>query len=638
MSESDRNAECRPATFSVPLIPCHCGLWDVDDPCNRDRVRFRGIRIACRDVTAYHNGSVMSLCETPLPDACGQELQRLIAEVPDADLSRLVATEPAFRVGGFRPAGKPAVLRARLRQIVTGAGPLPESVRRILARRSRAAALLNLLSPELLAELRHALASLLGDPALRIAMLLDDRVEVRDQAEAWLREADPLPPLKPDQALDRLREQFAPLTDLIGIAPAANQPPTREAWLTQKARMEERLRCLQTEKRRLQGVEDRLARQATLLKKSEAELDLARQKAEAAEASLRRNTVELETAKAELARETDRRDERLAAALDLALAREFHGWLAHTREVETEARETDRHADLVAQAEAALQHQREQDRHSGNRAVLGMRAEQLRSVLEEVRDTLAHALRVTPELQRMESALASEVRRIEQILNPQPPTTPLEKALLAHLHAAPENDLPGLRDLPERFAPLGVLDDAALDRLREAFRKRLSVLQTAVPPPEPHMAERRGPVARLGRALAGEEPAILLIDGHNVLFGLPSRYAPPRGASLSEAEKRQRLIDDLTRLTSNTPSIRVWLVFDGPTRSDNQAAANVRVTYSGGEGEHRADGVLLDTLRFFKSSSPDTVVFLVSNDHDLCVAAQRLGAIDITVLELGPFF
>ncbi|HOM58983.1 MAG TPA: NYN domain-containing protein [Kiritimatiellia bacterium] len=580
----------------------------------------------------------MSLCETPLPDACGQELQRLIAEVPDADLSRLVATEPAFRVGGFRPTGKPAVLRARLRQIVTGAGPLPESVRRILARRSRAAALLNLLSPELLAELRHALASLLGDPALRIAMLLDDRVEVRDQAEAWLREADPLPPLKPDQALDRLREQFAPLTDLIGIAPAANQPPTREAWLTQKARMEERLRCLQTEKRRLQGVEDRLARQATLLKKSEAELDLARQKAEAAEASLRRNTVELETARAELARETDRRDERLAAALDLALAREFHGWLAHTREVETEARETDRHADLVAQAEAALQHQREQDRHSGNRAVLGMRAEQLRSVLEEVRDTLAHALRVTPELQRMESALASEVRRIEQILNPQPPTTPLEKALLAHLHAAPENDLPGLRDLPERFAPLGVLDDAALDRLREAFRKRLSVLQTAVPPPEPHMAERRGPVARLGRALAGEEPAILLIDGHNVLFGLPSRYAPPRGASLSEAEKRQRLIDDLTRLTSNTPSIRVWLVFDGPTRSDNQAAANVRVTYSGGEGEHRADGVLLDTLRFFKSSSPDTVVFLVSNDHDLCVAAQRLGAIDITVLELGPFF
>ena len=68
------------------------------------------------------------------------------------------------------------------------------------------------------------------------------------------------------------------------------------------------------------------------------------------------------------------------------------------------------------------------------------------------------------------------------------------------------------------------------------------------------------------------------------------------------------------------------------------AAPNVRVTYSGGEGEHRADNVLLDTLRFFKSSSPDTAVFLVSNDQALCVAARRLGAADITVLELGAFF
>ena len=82
----------------------------------------------------------MSLCETPLPNTCEQELQRLIAEVPDADLSRLVVTEPAFRAGGFRPTGKPAVLRARLGQIALGAGPLPATVRRILARRSRAAA------------------------------------------------------------------------------------------------------------------------------------------------------------------------------------------------------------------------------------------------------------------------------------------------------------------------------------------------------------------------------------------------------------------------------------------------------------------------------------------------------------------
>ena len=49
------------------------------------------------------------------------------------------------------------------------------------------------------------------------------------------------------------------------------------------------------------------------------------------------------------------------------------------------------------------------------------------------------------------------------------------------------------------------------------------------------------------------------------------------------------------------------------------------------------DGVILDNLRFFKSSSPDTPVILASNDNDLCSAARRLGALDIAVLDLGAF-
>ena len=136
---------------------------------------------------------------------------------------------------------------------------------------------------------------------------------------------------------------------------------------------------------------------------------------------------------------------------------------------------------------------------------------------------------------------------------------------------------------------------------------------------------------------SGQTPAILLIDGHNVLFGLPARYMPARGTSLPDADKRKKLTDDIVRVTAPNPSVRAWIVFDGPTRSDTQASPNVRVTYSGGEGEHRADGVILDNLRFFKSSSPDTLVLLVSNDNDLCASARRLGALGLAVLDLGAF-
>jgi len=60
--------------------------------------------------------------------------------------------------------------------------------------------------------------------------------------------------------------------------------------------------------------------------------------------------------------------------------------------------------------------------------------------------------------------------------------------------------------------------------------------------------------------------------------------------------------------------------------------------YSGGTGEHRADGVLLDNIRFFKRQDPDMTVLLISNDTDLCKTAVRLGAQTMPVLELGAFF
>jgi hypothetical protein len=568
--------------------------------------------------------------------ACEKELQRIVALVPDADVSLLVATEPAFQTGGFR-ASNTAALRARLQQLASGAQEISDGVRRILARRSRSRTLTGLLSADALAEARHALAALLGGPTLLVALLLDERKDVRDKAEAWMRAQQPFLAVEPDAALERLRELFAGLSELLGSAAPSGSPLTREAWQQQKEQLENRLHDLQNENRRLKGVDDRLARVASLLKASEQALSETRQKAEAAEKTLRQKTRELEEASAELARETSRREDRLTAALDLALAKEFHGWLANARAVEAAAADPAPQDDLLAQAEAALQKQGAADRHSGNRATLAERLERLEAAHAKVQSALRNALRQTPELKTVEASLASEIRSLARLLEPDAAATPLEEALVTRIHAARDNDLPRLRDLPELFASLHVLDDAALARLRKAFQKRLSAVQAVGVPPDPRLEERQNASTQLGRALAGQAPAILLIDGHNVLFGLPARYMPARGTALPDADKRKKLADDIVRVTAPNPSVRAWIVFDGPTRSDTQASPNVRVTYSGGEGEHRADGVILDNLRFFKTSSPGTQVILVSNDNDLCTAARRLGALSLAVLDLGAF-
>jgi hypothetical protein len=578
----------------------------------------------------------MSLCVTPLTPDCEKELLRLIALIPDPDLSMLVATEPAFQTGGFR-AGNSAALRARLQQVVCGSAVISDALRKLVARRSRSFSLTGLLSLEALVEARHAWAAILGGPVLLVALLLDPRKEVRDKAESWMQLAEPFLGLDPSDALARLRSLFADLSELTGTLPSGDVAPTRETWHQQKEKLESRLRDLQAENRRLKGVDDRFSRVTVQLKANEEKRSSAEQKLDAAEKQLRQKSREAEEALAELARETSRREDRLQAAIDAALAKEFHGWLANARAVECAAVDPTTQNDLLAQAESALKRQKEIDRHSGNHALLAERLERLQVMQARVRGALRNALRQAPELKTVEQSLEAEIKALSDLLEPAPAASPLEEAVLARIHAAKENDLPKLRELPELLASLHVLDEAAHARLKQAFQKRLAAIQALGVPLAADLEQRRDAAAHLERALSGQEPAILLIDGHNVLFGLPARYMPSRGKALPDADKRKRLVDDNVRITAPNPALRTWIVFDGPTRSDTQASPNVRVTYSGGQGEHRADGVILDNLRFFKTTAPEIPVLLASNDNDLCSAARRLGAADIAVLELGAY-
>ena len=570
-----------------------------------------------------------------LPPDCTKELERLVGYLSDENLAELAAMEPALQVGGFRNS-KPAILRVRIRQIVCGGAEVSPSLRQMLAGRSQAAALLRLLPLEVIANNRAALSAVLGQHAFTVALLLDARADVRAKGEGWI--SVPLDPCPLESALTRLRDVFAPLTGVLGASATAAIPATQGAWREQKEQLDLRVRELAEQNRRLKGVDDRLAGVKRQLAASEEQVASAKRRTDDAERALRQKNIAYEEVAAELARETARREERLIAAVDLALAKEFHGWLADARAVESEAQEGRGGDDLLARAEAALTRQCEIDRHSGNRAKLGQRLAALESAHGRVAETLRTALRQSPELKQVERELTAEIGRLRQTLGCAAEADPIERALIDRIHAAHDNELPEWRTLPGRLASAGVLSGNALAHVRKAFQKRFAAIEALGVLPDPGTEVKRNTVSVLGRALAGQMSAILLVDGHNALFGLPTRYNPPRGGSVSETEKRDRLVGDIVRVLTPNPASRAWVVFDGATRTDTQAAPNVRVTYSGGVGEHRADGVLLDNIRFFKGSDPEMTVLLVSNDADLCRSAVRLGAQVVPVLELGSFF
>jgi hypothetical protein len=580
----------------------------------------------------------MSICQTPLPPDCEKELNRLVDCLSDGDLAMLAAMEPAFQTGGFRNS-KPPIIRTRLRQLVTGSQPISEILRKHLAKRSRMASLADLLPPDVICDNRHAFVALTSANTFLVALLLDARAEIREKAEAWMKEDSPFLSLAPEDALKQLRDIFEPLTELLGASASDGIPVTQEAWRTQKEQLDLRIRDLNEQNRRLRGVDDKLAGLLRQLKTAETQLGSTKEKLDEAEKTLRQKNAETEKLVAALNTETANRDERLTAALDLALAKEFFGWLGTARALEAQAQAVDPYADVLKQAEAALAHQAEFDRHTGNRMTLETRLTDLEQMHSRIIQTLKHAIRQSPELKRIEATLSSEIEKLREVLYSAEAASPIENMLIERIHATPDNALPALRPLPDLLTSAGLLQSDSRGRVMKAFRKRFAALEAmGVAMPEEEKDARKPSVNLLGRALAGQKPLMLLVDGHNALFGLPTRYNPQRGSAASEGEKRNKLVADIVRVTAPNPAVRVWVVFDGPQRTDTQASANVRVTYSGGEGEHRADAVLLDNIKFFRAADPTMAVLLVSNDSDLCKDAARQGAQIVPVMDLGTFF
>ncbi len=590
----------------------------------------------------FDRSETMSLCAHKLTDACEREVKRLIERVPEKDLNEILALDPVFQVGGFK-AGKPELLRVRLTQVVCGQREVSPVVRRMLEKRSRAKTLTGLLAPGVLELAASALAALLKPETLIVAGLLDARAEVRELAAGWMAAGDAaFKPLTPEAATADLRELFSDLHALLGRSDQSGPALTAEAWRTQRETLEQTIQSLKMEIRRLRGVEDRAAMYANQLKNAVAEkerLDARLQAAETEAGNVNRTLNELQV---ELARERANREIRLNAAIDSALSHEFYGWLAAAKRVErvsSTLREDLEDDPLLGRVRAALTKQAETDRHSGNRLTLSERLKALQAAAKEVDAALAHAIRQEPDLQTAARELAEEIQRLEAVLEcSNPSSSPVETALLESLNRTETNDLPLFKRRFEGVTALNLLSQAGANRVMEAFRKRMAALSAIGIPNYRLEPDTRSPEERLlGEALATPKVLILLLDGHNVLFGLPARYNPPRGHSRSDAMKRDLVAKDLAALVSASPTIRACIVFDGQTPSETQFAPNVRVSYSGGEGEHRADKVLVGLVRFFKQNDPDTPVLLVSCDQELCGNVRRLGGQTMDVLTFGAF-
>ena len=632
----------------------------------------------------------MSLApDTSLSEDTRQALHDLVWAIPQNDLLTYAATGTPFIGGGFRKTSI-TVVRARILQVAEESEPIDDNLRQLLVRNDPCASCLALLSVEAVKDNLASLAALFGGPHLTLGLLLDPRLAALSKVDSGKGKVEsPISNSEISNVHSQLSEALAPLLSVLGAtgtAPAAFAPPAalKEAR-REIASLKGATERLERETANRTKAEEKAAKWQQKAEEAEKTIGPLRQRAEKAEADLARYRRETEKA-ADAIVET-----RIATEFSewlggrrAAMLREIWpagagevgpagagevgpagagevGPLARARLGAASPREVGSPSDddcsggdrrrkpqaaiaadnlrqprgpaagLLARAAAAMARQAQTDLAAGTRSALEAKLAAYEGVLARCNALLADAIRPSEDLLAVEKDLAAEVRRLRRLLHPEADAAPAiapEEALVRAVNAAADHELPDLKHMVNRLHDLQIITDAAQANLNERIRNRYATLYAKRGSPGLESGDSASPDYLLSCALEGQIPLIFMVDGHNTLFALQSRYSRPQDHRGPSSEARDWLVNDLVQVFSNARNCRVIIVFDGPERTEASPVGNVKVIYSGGgnaDVEHRADDVLVAEARFLREANPNCRMLLATNDTGLASRAAALG-------------
>lgn len=602
----------------------------------------------------------MNIDNRSLPPLVRVALSSALAGSTDKALRALAEHHPEL-ARGFRPGKVDAsVLRTRALAALERMHELPDAYRSLLRESTLSCSLISVLSEASLDRILDQLVTLHGLGPITASMLLDERETVRtrafrllDESEECSQAQDRATNVKPEshagaatEFIARMTPFLEVLTEILTVADAQRAPiaadapritPKREPEQVRERQLTEALREKRLESARLQRD---LERANASRERTTRELDA---RTRARDAATQRGAA----LEAELQTLRKRFDELLEAELARRLDARLLPWLLPAERLERIADEIT-HDDLCNAAEELLQHQADIDRRYGLRSRIQAEIERLEVQCKRLKSAQIDSLRPLP-------SLSSMVKRIEERV----------AGLRARLGCPAVADSDGLADSLERqiasaptfarlaqaretlnsLASLDLMTEETQRRLHESIRCSASRLyaQTSMQHrwhPEPSAgAEFAGltgvPLYALQAWLSSGKACTLVIDGHNVIFGLHDLFQDGEEPGAPGIRARMRLEQMLIGLGQKYPSLTIHLWFDGASLTDRTASENLRIHFSGGQGPDRADDRIAAYVRYLRETTPARTRAVVTADRDLAGRVQEDGAMVMTPIELG---
>ena len=601
----------------------------------------------------------MALCkEFNQANEISDVVRYIVENIPQEKLELYAKFSDAFKKGGFRLANIKGI-KSQIVRLIESKEVIDESLRKLLSEYSQCSRVLQLLETNVILDHKKEFKAFFGEEQVLFAALLDTRKTIRNEAmQSFSEKKDKRSEKKTTEkeedlawARSRLGELVWPLLNLFGESDQEKNP----AQTSGNFAIEKELKDLRSKARKLERVEKQLLDAKKKEQKAEEKTQKYLIEAENSEKEAAASRNRAEIAEAELSRNQKNAHSQAEAIIQTRLANEFAKWLGGARSEEIKqafsenlfSKENEKSTGcpgekdfehLVEKTKKALVAQANADAIGGVRSVFEKRLSVLQELLKQCNASLANAIRPTDTLVAIRKDLDEECKKLQLILHPAyADDAHVFDTLSVTINTAPDRKLPEWTHIVDKLAKLELLTEESRQRLFDMIHRRYATLhlQGTRELRQEDLEDARN-VLRLG--LEGRLPVFLLIDGHNTLFALQSRYALPQDHHFPSREARQWLLDDIVQMASQSPSCRVILGYDGPEHTDREIIPNVRMIYSGGEGEHRADGVLLDEARCIVQNGEKTHLLLVTNDRDLAKEASKLGVGNLAPTDLLEHF
>ena len=308
----------------------------------------------------------------------------------------------------------------------------------------------------------------------------------------------------------------------------------------------------------------------------------------------------------------------LRGEVDTVLGAQLRPWYARVVALEDQVDSSETViGKLLGEINGALERQRRHDRHQSNLSRLRDDLNTLSEMQDRVQFSRSESLHPLKEWPALAQRLESSIRELQKQLNGIPSASPWSRQLAAELQSATSGPaLDAILGRARQLAQSGLLENEAMQWLAQRGHERRSILADPVIQSSPAL-----PV-RLQQVLDGQHPGIIVVDAYNWIGragGVLGVSTEPSSFALS----LKQLKPLLKKWASRAPSAEICLFVDGPTENSANWAPNLRLTWTGGVGQHRADIVIRGHLEFLHRQKNQHPVWVVTDDRDVRSFASR---------------